>query len=310
MPSKYVTESRPPLIKPKHNPHKPNPDSEFIDDNIVRKLPLTSVNIITSKDLISEHSNHVKISSHLSPTSLSNNSAAAPISFQPHPGNQWLIPVISPSEGLVYKPYTGPCPPPAGFMAPAYGGYGPISLNPGSGDFLNAAYGAPASNQRGMGVLSSTPPLGQTYFPPYGMPVMHSPLSRSAAEKMNPFGGCHSNETENTLSCKEMDFTIPQQRSCNMSSQLSQVVSRHIGKFQAPRGSELQGSTASSPSERTKGNALPLFPIVPTVQELDRNKQTSEHQSPVIKVIPHNPRSATESAARIFQSIQEERRQL
>jgi EARLY FLOWERING 3 protein len=29
----------------------------------------------------------------------------------------------------------------------------------------------------------------------------------------------------------------------------------------------------------------------------------------VIKVVPHNRRSATESAARIFQSIQEERKQ-
>ncbi|KAK1267594.1 Protein EARLY FLOWERING 3 [Acorus gramineus] len=39
-----------------------------------------------------------------------NNPKVNPWCFQP-PANQWLIPVMSPSEGLVYKPYAGPFPP-------------------------------------------------------------------------------------------------------------------------------------------------------------------------------------------------------
>ena len=35
----------------------------------------------------------------------------------------------------------------------------------------------------------------------------------------------------------------------------------------------------------------------------------TRQQTQVIKVVPHNRKSATESAARIFQSIQEERKQ-
>jgi EARLY FLOWERING 3 protein len=47
----------------------------------------------------------------------------------------------------------------------------------------------------------------------------------------------------------------------------------------------------------------------PTLQASYPNAQTNEQQARVIKVVPHNRRSATESAARIFQSIQEERKQ-
>ncbi|KAF2323514.1 hypothetical protein GH714_035863 [Hevea brasiliensis] len=77
---------------------------------------------------------------------------------------------------------TGPCPSAAGFVAPVYGNFGPMSLTAGGGDFLNAAYGVPASHQQGIGILTSTPHLGQTYFPPYGMPVMTLSISGSAVE--------------------------------------------------------------------------------------------------------------------------------
>uniref|UniRef100_A0A2P2P461 Uncharacterized protein n=1 Tax=Rhizophora mucronata TaxID=61149 RepID=A0A2P2P461_RHIMU len=39
----------------------------------------------------------------------------------------------------------------------------------------------------------------------------------------------------------------------------------------------------------------------------DRNAKTNRQHAHVIKVVPHNLRSATESAAQIFQFIQEER---
>ncbi|KAF6165330.1 hypothetical protein GIB67_018774, partial [Kingdonia uniflora] len=45
----------------------------------------------------------------------------SPWIFNPPPGNQWLVSVMSAMEGLVYKPYRGSFPPNEGFMAPSYG---------------------------------------------------------------------------------------------------------------------------------------------------------------------------------------------
>lgn len=148
------------------------------------------------------------------------------------PIKQWLIPIISPSEGLVYKPYTGLSPPP--------GHCGAMGLTP-----------------RG---CTKTFSSAQMFFPPFGV---NARMVGPYVEKSSPSTGAHMQA---------------QQSSSNMS-----------------RHSEIQGiSTASSPSERAHIDTLPLFPIEPKAVE-------------VVKVVPHNPRSATESAARIVKSIQEER---
>ncbi|KAF3450647.1 hypothetical protein FNV43_RR06736 [Rhamnella rubrinervis] len=308
----YILDTPNPIVKSRDNPQKPNPSTERADENVVRKFPLPSVNNDTSRGLVTEQSNYAKNSRNPPPAPPTNNNKPAQWCIHPPPGNQWLVPVMSPSEGLVYKPYTGVCLPTAGCVAPMYGSCGPVSLNPGNGDLLNAAYGFPPSNHPGIGIVPGTHPLGQTYFPPYGMPVTNPSISGSAVKQMSPFGGGRSNEQENQLSIGEINLRTLNQSSCNMSSQMSRVMSCRVEKFQAPKGSELQGSTASSPSETltTKVDALPLFPTAPTVQESDQNTQTTERQIRVIKVVPHNPRSATESAARIFQSIQEERKRL
>ncbi|KAJ0007932.1 hypothetical protein Pint_28864 [Pistacia integerrima] len=227
----------------------------------------SSVNNDTSKGLVNQRSNYLVNEPPAAPT---RNIKPSPWCFPP-PGNQWLVSVMSPSEGLVYKPYAGPCPPTAGFVAPFYGSCGPMSLTPSSGDFLNTAYGIPASHHQGHGILLGSTPLGRTYFPPYGIPVMNPSVSGSVVEQMSPFPGAWSKDDHFSMASKE---------------------------------SEVQGSTASSPSERATGGALPLFPMEPIVQASDINAQTSEEQSRVIKVVPHNSRLATESAARIFQSIQ------
>jgi EARLY FLOWERING 3 protein len=212
--------------------------------------------------------------------------------FPPPPGNQWLVPAMSPSEGLIYKPYTGSYPPPTSpFMS-------------------NTVYGVPASHQW-FGILPGTRPLGQTYFSLYGLPVMNQSRSSSGVEETSPFAGARSNGPDNQSMVGDINFTMPQQSSCNMSSEVTQSISFQAGKFPASKESELQGSGASSPSDKAKGDdALPLFPTAPTVHALDQNVQTSEHRTQVIKVIPHNPRSATQSAFRIFRSIQEERKQV
>ncbi|CAH9066540.1 unnamed protein product [Cuscuta epithymum] len=176
--------------------------------------------------------------------------------FQPPYGNQWLVPVRSPSEGLVYKPYSGPCPPPGGILAPLYGGCRPY----------------------GIGLFSSPP-----YFQPYALPVI-SPSVR---------------DTNLGRPCEKKVV-------CNNGAQ-SRILSNGAPSLQTDRGSDLQGSTASSPSERVLPDALSLFPTKPTGEE--DSDQPILNQVRVIKVVPHNPNTTSESAARILKSMQEERKQ-
>ncbi|KAL5822627.1 hypothetical protein ACOSQ4_020527 [Xanthoceras sorbifolium] len=314
LPPKYILEASTQIEKPKGNSQKPDHRTECSDENAVGNLPLPSINYDTSKGLVTPQSNFGSYSGNALPTPVARNIKPSQWCFPPPgnqwhfppPGNQWLVSVMSPTEGLVYKPYTGPCPPTAGFVAPFYGSCGPVSLTPAGGDFLSTAYGVPASHQQGIGILPGTPPLGQTYLPPYGMLVMNPSISSSVVAKMSSFPGARAKD--NHLSVGDINFFIPHQSSCNMSSQMSQVISC-VGKYQASKESEVQGIKESSHAERAKEDGPPLFPMEPIVQASDQNAKTNEQQSRVIKVIPHKPRLATESAARIFQSIQEGRKQ-
>ncbi|XP_020105644.1 protein HEADING DATE 3B [Ananas comosus] len=190
------------------------------------------------------------------------------------PPNQWLIPVMSPSEGLIYKPYSGPCPPAGSIMAPLYPSCPPLSQPSSAGDFMNSPFnGAPA--------------LPTNYFP--------------------PFGWVNGEAKQHSIS------------SSNMSQLNSDAFSGYLWKFHASKESEIQGSTASSPckkAERDGRDALPLFPMAPAANESASQKSPSRsadsrrgNPARVIKVVPHNARSASASAARIFRSIQEERHQ-
>lgn len=305
LPSDNVSE--PPLIvKIRDRSQKPNIGIEYADENAIAKLPHPSANGDTNKGLLTQRPKYGPYSGNLLSTSRATNTgSSSPWGFSP-PGSQWLVPVMSPSEGLVYKPYAGPCPPTAGILAPVYGSCGPLNLATGGGDFLSSTYGVSASYQQGFGILPGNPPIGQTYFPHYGTPVRNPSVSGSVVEQMSPFTGVKS--MGNRLSTGDVNFTIAQQSSCNMSSQMSQAISFCVTKLPASKESEIQASTASSPSERTKGDALPLFPTKPTTQACTHKADTSGQQTRVIKVVPHNRKLATESAARIFQSIQEERK--
>ncbi|TYI81271.1 hypothetical protein E1A91_D05G143100v1 [Gossypium mustelinum] len=305
LPSDNVSE--PPLIvKIRDRSQKPNIGIEYADENAIAKLPHPSANGDTNKGLLTQRPKYGPYSGNVLSTSRATNTgSSSPWGFSP-PGSQWLVPVMSPSEGLVYKPYAGPCPPTAGILAPVYGSCGPLNLATGGGDFLSSTYGVSASYQQGFGILPGNPPIGQTYFPHYGTPVRNPSVSGSVVEQMSPFTGVKS--MGNRLSTGDVNFTIAQQSSCNMSSQMSQAISFCVTKLPASKESEIQASTASSPSERTKGDALPLFPTKPTTQACTHKADTSGQQTRVIKVVPHNRKLATESAARIFQSIQEERK--
>ncbi|EMS61286.1 hypothetical protein TRIUR3_19149 [Triticum urartu] len=102
----------------------------------------------------------------------------------PPPQNQWLVPVMSPSEGFVYKPYTGPCPPAGSILAPFYASCAPLSLPSTAGEFMNSPYGIPMPHQpqhMGVGGPPAMPPM---YFPPFSVPVMNPVVSSSAVEQL------------------------------------------------------------------------------------------------------------------------------
>ncbi|PHT45922.1 hypothetical protein CQW23_15080 [Capsicum baccatum] len=230
--------------------------------------------------------------------------------FQPPPGYQWLVPIRSPSEGLVYKPYTGPCPPPGGIIAPVYGSCRSAIPSPTGGEFANVPYSVPTSHKQGVGIFPGPAIFDQSCIQPYSMPVIKPSASSSAIEQMNPLSRIKSNEKENSPLMHDVNSVRPHQISCNISCQKSAVMSDCDPTFQADRASDMQGSTASSPPERAQKDALSLFPITPTAKGSDQPVQDNdtEQRIQVIKVVPHNSKSASESAARIFRSIQEERK--
>ncbi|KAJ6416031.1 hypothetical protein OIU84_004762 [Salix udensis] len=278
-------------VKPKDHSQKQHTSADFAEENVVGKLPLPSTYDETSKEHISQRSNY---GSH------SGNAPPAPEI------SGWCLSCCL-LRDLFTSPIRDPCPPVARFMAPVYGSCGPISLAPGGGDFLNAAYTVSASNHQEVGMLPGNPHFGQTFFQPFGMPVMNPSVCDSAVEQISPHNGLQSKD--NHLSVGDIHFNIPLQSSCNMPNQMSRVISCCAENFQGLKESEIQGSTAGSLSEMPKANALALFPMEPTLQASYPNAQTNERQGRVIKAVPRNPRSATESAARIYQSIQEERKQ-
>ncbi|KAI4355552.1 hypothetical protein L6164_004312 [Bauhinia variegata] len=293
--SDSVTERPSSIVKPNGKSEKPT-TSKLAEENAAVKIPLPCVSNSMSKGLVNQMSNnsHHSASPQIAPAAIS--SKRSSYCIYPPPGNQWLVPVMSPSEGLVYKPIIGSCPPNVGFMGP-YGAYGPVSLSSGSKDVSDSAHVVLASHE-GLGVLSGTP-LPQ-FFPPLVPPLMNPSISGSAIEHMTPLTKMLPNDHEDHPSTGEVDSAILNQSSCNVSSPTSKVMSTEVKHFQS---SEVLRSTASSPTKRMKGEVLPLFPVAPTFwppASADRNTQVIDQPPRVIKALPHNPRIATESAARIF----------
>ncbi|CAI9114262.1 OLC1v1014941C1 [Oldenlandia corymbosa var. corymbosa] len=216
-------------------------------------------------------------------------SESGPCFYKPPSGAyQWLVPVRSASEGLVYKPYLGPFPAPShGSMASVYGNHGTtLSLTRMDATaFVNTTtYVFPASNHQqgiviytGHGALAYSPEMNNT--------------SNPDSDVMQQFGTTQPSS----------GLIIPHQTSCNPSMESGMMTD----------------SGAISPGFRHRDSlespeeGLPLFPTTPMDQMLrysDQNHQDSK-KIQVIKVVPHNSfKSTSESAARIFQLIQEERK--
>lgn len=256
------------------------------------------------------------------------------------PGQQQLlIPVMSPSEGLVYKPYPRPVFSSTGLSGPSCSS--PITMS----NFGNPAHGFPAI--QGMGFIPGIPHAGHSYFPTYGMPIMSLGDSSqgsgfiSAVEQVNgPTDPAPGIQTGQVLR-QEPKNLQHQSTSINNNVPVPKTAPT-VARLRALKASNLQGSTESGPendkaeptqtgsshqpcppnelggtelgsfseSAKDPGNVrsidgkdeLPLFPMAPAAADADRSTR-------VIRAVPHNARSASASAARIFRSIQEERKQ-
>ncbi|XP_028058709.1 protein EARLY FLOWERING 3-like [Camellia sinensis] len=227
LPIENVVKPSPHIVKHKDDSRNPNRKMECLAENGVRKT------FCSSEQNFSQPSNY----------RLFSEQGVSPWGFHQSPGHQWLVLVMSPSEGLIYKPYY-----------PGHGLLGPVC--------------------RGCGHPGSNPMMGIS-------------------------GSLHQN-------------------SCNVPTQKSGAISNDV-KQPASSESEFLGSTASSSGERAqefgskRRNVLTLFPTspIPVVHFAEGSAELQDTCQPtrVIKVVPRNARSATESTARIFQSIQEERKQ-
>ncbi|GFZ08563.1 hydroxyproline-rich glycoprotein family protein [Actinidia rufa] len=283
------------IVKHKDNTNNPNHNIESSDENAVGKTYLSSAQNVSPPSNMS--------------TPVVTDTNMSPWCFPQPPGHQWLIPVLSPSEGLIYKPYPG-----HGFFGPFCEGYGHPGSSPMMGSFVNSAYGVPQSHHHNQSIgfpLTSTP-FGHGYFPRYGMPVINMVNSGSTVEQANHFAGLGSHGQPGQSSGGGTNFNPEHQTSCN--GAISNFVTNE---------SEMRGSTGSSPSEEAQGfgvghvtggrNAQSFFPTSPAIPlvESERVPPVEDTDQPrrVIKVVPRNAMSATESAARIFRSIQEERKQ-
>ncbi|XP_045824714.1 protein EARLY FLOWERING 3-like [Trifolium pratense] len=222
-------------------------------------------------------------------------------SFNPSPGHQWLIPVMSPSEGLVYKPFPG-----LGFNGPVYGGCGPFGQGPLDGTVMNPTYGVPNFHQA-IAVSPFIPPSSYAYFPPHGVPAaINQPTSGSVVEQATQFVAHGSHDQNNNSSLVGAGFDTHNQTPCNLSNQKFGTIS-HVTKSRPTRERGLAGSPGEkAPGIRIEKSSSFTVPLVSdeVVQSLETRQKPQ-----VIRVVPHNSRSATVSAARIFQSIQEERKQ-
>ncbi|GFZ17201.1 hydroxyproline-rich glycoprotein family protein [Actinidia rufa] len=293
VPLEYIVKPSPHIPEHKDDSENPNHKMTCSAENVVGK---TSV---SSTQNVSQPSNYGPFSG---------NSFSAPYFPQP-PGHQWLIPIMSPSEGLIYKPYPG-----HGFVGPVYGGCGPPGSNPVMGGSINPAYGVPAPHHHypGMGFPSAAPPVGHGYFPLY--PPAISPINFGlAVEQANSFAGQGLHGQPGQLLGGGIHF-MQQQSSCNLPTPNHSAIP-NVVNLRGSNGGEIQDSTASSPrvvGPTSEGrNPLPLFPTSPAINVLEGASQVNDTDQParVIKVVPRNARSVTESVARIFQSIQEERKQ-
>ncbi|KAL0354597.1 UNVERIFIED_CONTAM: protein EARLY FLOWERING 3 [Sesamum radiatum] len=220
-----------------------------------------------------------------SPTPPTNfNPKVAPWCFHP-PGNQWLATAESPSEGLIHEPYKGPGPPTPSIFGPVFGHQQPVNLS----TMGKTVCGVPAVDLQGIRRFSGGA-FGESCLRPYVMPPInpHSPLLD--LNQTTPFTGAQPAGPDKGSLTFDASLAVSCKRSCNMASKSSLVVLDSGENLHGPRVDQWQEDA-----------------LFPTRTAVLCSKDQYNQSLQVIKVVPHDPKSARESAARIFQSIQEER---
>ncbi|KAK7383288.1 hypothetical protein VNO78_28962 [Psophocarpus tetragonolobus] len=292
------------VVEPQqHNPKRKN-DSEKLND----KTEYSAENAVRKKASLSspKKGSHLTNPSPFSGTPPQANAASdnrtSPLCFNQSPQHHWLIPIMSPSEGLVYKPYPAP-----GFTGTMHEGCGgPFGQAPLGATFINPAYQFPAAHQ--VGISPFIPPAAHAYFPPYGMPVLNQAASGSNFEQVNQFTAQGSHGQNGHSSVEGANFNTHHKSLSNLPDKRNGAT-LHVKKFHASKERQLQRSSASSPNEMAQGTTAGKIAEGSDAHSLSLHSVETRQQAQVIKVVPHNRKSATESAARIFQSIQQERKQ-
>ncbi|XP_013636806.1 PREDICTED: protein EARLY FLOWERING 3 isoform X2 [Brassica oleracea var. oleracea] len=290
LPSEFILKP-PPL--PQVTKHRSS-DSEKTDQN---KMESSAENVVgKSSNQGQQHqpSNYMPFASN---PPAANGCYYPPQHPPPSGGNQqWLIPVMSPSEGLIYKPHPGP----GHTGSPVCGGY--------YGHFM------PALMIMGSFMDGGPPPfhpgVGNGYFPPYGM--------------MNPYGSGHQQQQQPNEQMNQFVHPVNTQQQSSVNEAISQQ--QPTQSYPRARKSR-QRSTGISPSGISGTNSFRPLSVVDDDDD-DNNEpeqmmtttttttRTTVTQTTrdgggvtrVIKVVPHNAKLASENAARIFRSIQEERK--
>ncbi|CAH8341787.1 unnamed protein product [Eruca vesicaria subsp. sativa] len=261
-------------------PHATKHRSSDSDKTDQHKMECSAENVVGK--LSNQPSNHMPFATNQAAV----NGCYYPPQPQPQPqpppssgGNQqWLIPVMSPSEGLIYKPHPGP-----GHTGPAYGGY--------YGHFMPAPM-----------------VMGNGYFPPYGiMPTMMNSYGsgqqqQQPNEQINQFvhpGNLQYASSVNTQQQSSVNEEISQQQPTKSYPRARKSRQRSIGS--SPSGPE--GDDDNNEPEQMMTTTTTTTRTTVTQTTRDGGGVTR-----VIKVVPHNAKLASENAARIFRSIQEERK--
>ncbi|KAK4792600.1 hypothetical protein SAY86_023035 [Trapa natans] len=235
------------------------------------------------------------------------------------PGQQQLlIPVMSPTEGLVYKPFPGL--PFSGTGFPWSYCYSPIMMS----NFGSPAYGHPAI--QGVSFIPGIPHAGHSYFPTYGMPVMtvgdSSQGSGFTSANEHVKGPAELQNLQLQSTSTGNNSAVPEPAPTPARPQVLKVSNIHgsTGSSTAndrtdPAQTDHQSCTQQSQDGKDAKNLenvwsmdgrneLPLFPVAPTTTA-DADFRSTQ----IIRAVPHNAKTASASAAWIFMSIQEERRQ-
>nr|VDD58184.1 unnamed protein product [Brassica oleracea] len=298
LPSGFIV--KPPL--PQVIKHRNSSDSDKTDqhkmecsaENVVGKLP----NQGQGQGQVHHHHQPSNYMMPFATNQPSPNGCYYPPQPPPSGGNQqWLIPVMSPSEGLIYKPHPGPDP---GHTGPVCGGYyGHFMPAP---MFMGGGGGQPPPFHPGMGF----PSHGNGYFPPYG------------GIMMNPY---YSGRQQQQQPNEQMNNNIQQQSSVNEATSQQQQPTKSYPRAKKSRQEGISGKKKSFQpfsavddvhDDKINNAAQPteemMTTTTTTTTTVTQTTRDGAGVTRVIKVVPHNANLASENAARIFRSIQEERK--